>query len=212
MEQKKEDKNHEEKNNFDDLIFWVNQKLIKIYKKIIKNPSGNFDSEYSKLIEDLTKNDFPKITKLYNEEKQKNEELTESLQRLQAEFENYRKRIEKEKEEFVKYAKADLIEKLLPILDSFESAFKNTKDKDKFIKGTELIFAQLCSLLQSEGLRQIKAVGEKLDPYRHEVLLKQESEKEDDIILEELQKGYMLNDKVLRHSKVKVSKKSKNNH
>lgn len=134
-------------------------------------------------------------------------ELTDSLQRLQAEFENYKKRVEKEKGEFVKYAKSDLIGKILPILDSFELALKNTADKDKFVKGVELIFAQLFSMLESEGLRQIKAVGEKFDPYKHEVLMKQESDKEDDFILEELQKGYMLNDKVLRHSKVKVSKK-----
>jgi len=138
---------------------------------------------------------------------EKIKELTDSLQRLQAEFENYKKRVEKEKEGFVKFSKADLIAKLLPSLDSFELALKQTADKEKFIKGIELIFAQLYSLLESEGLRPIKALGEKLDPYKHEVLMKQESYKEEDVILEELQKGYMLNDKVLRHSKVKVSKK-----
>lgn len=132
-------------------------------------------------------------------------ELTETLQRLQAEFENYKKYIEKEKAEFAKYAKAELIEKLLPLLDSFEMALKNTADKEKFIKGVELIYSQLYSLLEKEGLRKIKTQG-KFDPHFHEVLLKEKSDKEEDIILEELQKGYMLGDKVLRHSKVKVSK------
>ena len=156
------------------------------------------------------KEPIKKIKQKKDEKEEKIKELTESLQRLQAEFENYKKRIEKEKEEFIKYSKADLISKLLPILDSFELALKNTADKEKFIKGVELIFAQLHSLLESEGLRPIKAEG-KFDPYKHEVLMKQESDKEEDILLEELQKGYMLNDKVLRHSKVKVSKKEINN-
>lgn len=141
------------------------------------------------------------------DKEQRIKELTDTLQRLQAEFENYKKRAEKQGEELGKYLKADLIARLLPTLDSFEMALKNTSDKEKFIKGVELIFAQLYSLLESEGIRPIKAVGEQFDPYRHEVLMKQESDKEEDIILEELQKGYMLNDKVLRHSKVKVSKK-----
>ncbi len=144
-----------------------------------------------------------------DEKEEKIHELTDSLQRLQAEFENYKKRTEKEKEDFVKYAKADLIAKLLPTLDSFEIALKNTTDNEKFVKGIELIFAQLYSLLESEGIRPIKADGEKFDPFKHEVLMKEASDKEEDMILEELQKGYMLNAKVLRHSKVKVSKKEK---
>ena len=167
--------------------------------------------------EKKTDEKFEKLKKIKEEAKRKKpkketkedkiKELTETLQNLQAEFENYKKRAEKQGEELGKYLKADLIAKLLPTLDSFEMALKNTSDKEKFIKGVELIFAQLYSLLESEGLRPIKAVGEQFDPYRHEVLMKQESDKEEDAILEELQKGYMLNDKVLRHSKVKVSKK-----
>ncbi len=135
-------------------------------------------------------------------------ELTETLQRIQAEFENYKKRIDREKAEFVKYSKHELILKLLPILDSFELAIKNSKDKSANIsKGVELIFSQLYSVLESEGMRRIDCIGKKFDPFKHEVLLQEESDKEEDIVLEELQKGYMLNDKVLRHSKVKVSKK-----
>jgi molecular chaperone GrpE len=134
-------------------------------------------------------------------------ELTETLQRLQAEFENYKKSLEKEKSEYVKYAKSDLILKLLPVLDSFEIALKNTTNKEKFVKGMELIYAQLISILQSEGLKAIKAEGEKFDPYKHEVMLKEKSAQDDDIILEEFQKGYMLNDRVIRYSKVKVSEK-----
>ncbi len=133
-------------------------------------------------------------------------ELTDSLQRLQAEFENYKKYVEKQKSEFVKYSKGDIINKLLPILDSFEMALKNTTDKEKFVKGIELIFSQFHQLLENEGLKPIEAIGKKFDPYKHEVLLSQVSDKEEGTILEELQKGYMLGDKVIRHSKVKIAK------
>ena len=141
-------------------------------------------------------------------DKEKIEELTETLQRLQAEFENYRKRVDKEKAEFVKYAKAGLMQRLLPIIDTFEIALKSTKDNEKFAKGMEMVYAQLVSTLQSEGLKPIEAIGKKFDPYLHEVMLKEKSDKDDGFVLEELQKGYMLNDKVLRHSKVKISEKS----
>ena len=134
-------------------------------------------------------------------------ELTDTLQRLQAEFENYKKRVDKEKAEFVKYAEAELIYKLLPLLDTFEIALKSTNDKDKFVKGMEMVYAQLISTLKSEGLRPIEALGKKFDPYLHEVMLKQKSDGDDGVVLEELQKGYMLNGKVLRHTKVKVSEK-----
>ncbi|MEK6828212.1 MAG: nucleotide exchange factor GrpE, partial [Nanoarchaeota archaeon] len=109
--------------------------------------------------------------------------------------------------EFVKYAHDDMISQLLPVLDSFEIAFKNTSDKEKFVEGIKMIYAQFHSILEAEGLKPIKARGEKFDPYKHEVLLKEESDKPEDTILEEFQKGYMLNDRVLRHSKVKVSGK-----
>ncbi len=135
-------------------------------------------------------------------------ELTEALQRLQAEFENYKKRVEKESREFVKCANASLIIKILNTIDTFEIALRNTDDHEKFVKGVEMIYAQLISTLESEGLRPIGAVGKKFDPYLHEVMLKQKSDKEEGFVLEELQKGYMLNGKVLRYSKVKVSEKA----
>lgn len=136
-------------------------------------------------------------------------ELTDTLQRTQAEFENYKKRVDKEKGEFVKYAKAELIQKILPTLDTFEIALKSISDKEKFVKGMEMIYAQLFSTLESEGLKPIESLGKKFDPYLHEVMLKEKSDKDEGMVLEELQKGYMLNDKVLRHSKVKISEKAK---
>ena len=96
---------------------------------------------------------------------------------------------------------------MLPVLDSFELALKNTEDKEKFLAGVKILFAQFYSALQSQGLKPIKTKDEKFDPFRHEVLMKEASDKPDETILEEFQKGYMLNEKVLRHSKVKISGK-----
>ncbi|MBI2657584.1 nucleotide exchange factor GrpE [Candidatus Woesearchaeota archaeon] len=157
----------------------------------------------AKVSDDKKSEERPKT----EENQQKIDELTDTLKRLQAEFENYKKRVEKEKEEFAKYAGALTVGKLLPVLDSFEHAIKNTNDKEKFIQGIDMIHAQLISTLESIGLRPIKADGEQFDPYRHEVLLKEESDKPEGTILEELQKGYTFHDRVLRFSKVKISGK-----
>ena len=138
-------------------------------------------------------------------EDKKVEELTETLKRLQAEFENYKKRVAKENSDFIRCASADLIKKLLPVLDSFEQAIKNKESKE-FVKGIELIFAQLSSVLSDAGLKKIECEGKCFDPFCHEVLLQEESEK-DGLVLEELQKGYTVNGNVVRTSKVKISKK-----
>jgi molecular chaperone GrpE len=137
---------------------------------------------------------------------QKIKELTETLQRLQAEFENYKKRVDKENSDFKRCAKKDLVERMLPFLDSFELALKNRKANDTFTKGIELLYAQFYSILESEGLRKIDSAGKKFDPYKHEALLQEESDKEEGTILEELQKGYLLHDKIIRFAKVKVAK------
>ncbi len=190
MDQKKEEKNNKkEKFDLNELKKWLedNEKLGD-HKRIL--PPG---------VQYL-------ITQIEDKIKQI-EELTDTLKRLQAEFENYRKRIEKEKAEFMEYASAGIIANLLPVLDTFEIAFKNTSDKEKFVEGMKMVYALLHTMLEAEGLKPIKALGEKFDPYRHEVLMKEKSEEPEDTILEEFQKGYMLNNKVIRHSKVKVSGK-----
>ncbi len=134
----------------------------------------------------------------------------DSLQRLQAEFENYKKRVDREKSQSRQLAAAEMAKEFLPVLDSFELAIKalgNSSDA-KLTKGMEMIYGQFYSVLESAGLRPIKAVGEKLDPYRHEVLLQEETadEKKDGLVVEEFQKGYVINGIILRYSKVKVLK------
>ena len=140
-----------------------------------------------------------------NDAEQKAKEYKDSLLRLAAEFENYKKRADKQCADARKYANADLVKSMLPVLDSFDMALKNKDDLKKFAKGVEMIYAQLYSILEENGLSAIKAEGEP-DPYLHEVLLQEESEA-DGKILEELQRGYRFSDMIIRHSKVKVGKK-----
>ncbi|MBD3164307.1 nucleotide exchange factor GrpE [Candidatus Woesearchaeota archaeon] len=138
------------------------------------------------------------------------EELTDTLQRLQAEVDNYRKRCERENQEFRNYASAKVVENMLPILDNFMLALRNTQDYKQFVKGMEMIYSQIYDILEKEGMRPIKTEGEKFDPYKHEILMteKTDKEEEDEMIKEELQRGYMFKDKVLRYAKVKVLKKA----
>ena len=148
-----------------------------------------------------------------NEQKhqRKEKELIDTLQRLQAEFENYKKRVDREKAEVCLYAKADIIRKMLPLVDTFEIALKGKDRKDEFVKGMDMIYTEMIVMLHKEGVRKIESVGKKFDSNLHEVLMTEKSDKEDNIITEEFQKGYMLCDRVLRHSKVKVTKNNGNN-
>ena len=189
------------KDEFHNKIDEIGQDLIKISQDLIKScqTKGAYSKELEEL-KDFPEKKFPELIRIYDEQ-------IDTLKRLQAEFENYKKWNAREKSDFTKYAHADVIAQMLPVLDSFEIALKNTNDKDKFIEGMKIVYAQFYSMLESQGLKPIKATGERFDPYRHEVLMKEESDKPEETILEEFQKGYMLNDKVLRHSKVKVSGK-----
>lgn len=172
-----------------------------------KKDTQDLKEKISKIKSDEKKDD--KKDQIIAEKDKKIAELTDLLQRLQAEMENLKKRCEKENSEFKKYSNAEIIGKLLPILDSFELALKNSFNKEEFVKGVELIYSQIYDMLEKEGLQHIKARGVRFDPYKHEVLLTEKTEKdeEDELIVEELQKGYMLKDTVLRYSKVKILKK-----
>lgn len=136
-----------------------------------------------------------------DEKDQQLQELTNTLQRLQAEFDNYRKRIDKEVEGKKQHARAGVVKNLLPILDSFEQAVKTDPNE-----GLQRLYAQFVDALEREGLQAIPAQG-KFDPNHHEVLLTEKSEQDEGTILEELQRGYLYQGGLLRTSKVKVSAK-----
>ncbi|MBP1156358.1 MULTISPECIES: nucleotide exchange factor GrpE [unclassified Paenibacillus] len=137
------------------------------------------------------------------------EENQERFLRTQADFDNYRRRTMKEKEEFAKYASLKLIEQLLPVVDNFERALtasKDNKDYDALAKGIDMIFRQLDGVLTSEGLKPMETVGTPFNPEYHQAIMQVDSEEhEEGIVVEEVQKGYILKDKVLRPAMVKVS-------
>ena len=139
--------------------------------------------------------------------KEESAELIGQLQRIQAEFENYKKRTEKEKQDIYLLGKASIIVKVLDIVDNFEMAIESLKESEnnELKKGIEMIFTNLHKFLEEEGIKAIKAEGNKFDPYQHEVM-KVENSENDNIVLKELQKGYTLNNKVIRTSKVVLSK------
>lgn len=142
------------------------------------------------------------------EEKDKEiEELTNRLLRLQADFMNYKNRVEKDRENMFAYATEDLINQLLPILDNFERALDSVEEKDGFYQGVNMIYEQFLGVLKDNGLCEIQCIGKAFDPNLHHAVFMEETEdKEEGTVLEVLQKGYMLNDKVIRPSMVKVAK------
>ncbi len=141
--------------------------------------------------------------------KAKTDEHYDHLLRLQADFDNYRKRTQKEKTEIIKYASERVIGDLLPVLDNFEravSAAQINPDFSAFSQGVEMILRQLQTALSKEGLKAIEAIGQQFDPNLHDAVLRVESEEHpENTVVDELQKGYYLKEKVLRPSMVKVS-------
>lgn len=131
--------------------------------------------------------------------------------RLLAEFENVRKRTEREKQEFVKFANEGLIAQFLHILDDLERSVEAAKvqhqDYAAFLKGIELVMAHVYEVLKKNDVKPMESVGKKFDPHCHEPLMQVESsEHEDGTIVEEFQKGYYLGERVVRTAKVKVAK------
>lgn len=142
-----------------------------------------------------------------SKKKDKLAELTALLKKVQADFENYKKRVEKEKTEFTQFASQELIKKLLPLFDSFQLALDTTNNPEDFKKGIELIYSQFWQILESEGLKPIDALNKPFDPFLHEALMQEKSDKPENTVLQELQKGYMFKDNVIRPVKVKIAKK-----
>lgn len=128
------------------------------------------------------------------------------LQRLQADFENFRKRNQKEREELAKYGAERLVCSLLPVLDNFERALTATGEESSLKTGVEMIYRQLSEVLANEGLACIEAVGKEFDPNMHQAVMRVEAQEHgDNEVVEELQKGYLLKEKVIRPSMVKVA-------
>ena len=174
--------------------------------------------------------EFPEPTKMQNEldekdqqieqlknelqeEKETNSELSDKCLRLQAEFENFRKRMQKEKSDFMKYAMENFFKNLLPVIDNFELALESAEkvsDIQGLSEGVKLIHMQFLDVLQKEGLACFSSLGEPFDPQKHEAVMQVESDNHhENTVLEELKKGYYLNDRLLRPALVAVSRKKK---
>src|SRR5215212_10601741 len=135
-----------------------------------------------------------------------NRQLRDRYLRTLADFENYRKRSDREKSDFFRYATAGLIKDLLPVLDNFDRALDHAEQGDEFHKGVLLIYKQLFDVLQKNGVKPIEEVGVHFDPNIHEAVIREEdSSVPSHSVVAILQKGYFLHDRLLRPALVKVA-------
>ncbi len=135
------------------------------------------------------------------------EELTDKVRRQMAEFENFRKRSEKEKTQMYEVGAKGILEKILPVVDNFERGLKGMEEsEDPFAQGMQMIYKQLMTSLEEAGVKAIEAVGQEFNPDFHNAVMHiEDDEFGENEIVEEFQKGYMYHDSVLRHSMVKVA-------
>ncbi|HIZ21632.1 MAG TPA: nucleotide exchange factor GrpE [Candidatus Blautia faecigallinarum] len=149
---------------------------------------------------------FGKKKKEKDKKDQQIEELTDRLKRSMAEFDNFRKRTEKEKASMYIIGAKEIIEKILPVADNFERGLAQAAEGDAFAEGMKMIYKQMMTTLEDLGVKPIEAVGKEFDPNFHNAVMHVEDESVgENIVVEELQKGYTYKDFVIRHSMVKVA-------
>jgi molecular chaperone GrpE len=169
----------------------------------MKHKKPQQEHEQEKPVEPETS---PAIEQLQKEK----DELFGKLQRVSADYINYQKRVSKQTADTIAYEKEKIIKTLLPALDNFEHMLQNAQsaeNADVVLKGVRIIYDQILDILKSHGVERIDALGAKFDPVMHEAVShKAEPEKQDNIVLEEFQKGYKLNGRVLRPSRVIINK------
>ena len=157
--------------------------------------------------EEVKTEEAPKKNKK-SKEQEKIEELTDRVKRQMAEFDNFRKRTEKEKSQMFEMGAANILEKLLPVIDNFERGLDALAEEEKnaFSEGMEKIYKQLLTMLDDVGVEKIEAEGAEFDPELHNAVMHVDDESlGENVVAEELQKGYRYKDTVLRHSMVKVA-------
>ncbi len=171
-----------------------------------ENPEGEKESDAADEKESKGKTSFFGKKKKDNKLEQQIEDLTDRLKRNMAEFDNFRKRTEKEKSSMYIIGAKDIIEKILPVVDNFERGLAQATEGDPFAEGMEKIYKQLTTTLESLGVEPIEAVDKEFNPDLHNAVMHVEDESVgDNIIVEELQKGYTYKGFVVRHSMVKVA-------
>ena len=176
--------------------------------------SSECDEKEVKTEEKADSSEETKEKKFFGKKKEKKdkkdekiEELTDQVKRQMAEFDNYRKRTEKEKASMYIIGAKDIVEKILPVVDNFERGLATAEgSEDPFVQGMEKIYKQLLTTLNEMGVKAIEAVGTEFNPDFHNAVMHVEDEEVgENIVVEEFQKGYMYKDFVVRHSMVKVA-------
>lgn len=165
--------------------------------------------EMEEAIESEKKGIFGKKKDKKDKKDEQIEELTDRLKRSMAEFENYRKRTEKEKMQMFETGAKTIVEKILPIVDNFERGLAAVPEEEKssaFVGGMDMVYKQLISSLEEIGVKQIEAEGKEFDPNLHNAVMHEENEElGENVVSAELQKGYTYRETVVRHSMVKVA-------
>ncbi len=173
------------------------------------SPSDTDEMENTETLESTPVNDGDTLHAELEVANRRAEEMSEAFLRARADFANYKRRNEEERETLRTVMNTDLLTRLLPVVDNFERALhasSQTQDYDKLIGGVNAVYRQLQELLGREGVAAIEAIGEPFDPNLHNAVLREETtEYPENSVIEELQKGYVLNGKVLRPTLVKVA-------
>ena len=171
-----------------------------------ENPEADKEPDAESDKETKGKNSFFGKKKKDNKLEQQIEDLTDRLKRNMAEFDNFRKRTEKEKSSMYIIGAKDIIEKILPVVDNFERGLAQAPENDPFADGMEKIYKQFMTTLEGLGVEQIEALDKEFNPDLHNAVMHVEDESVgDNIVVEELQKGYTYKGFVVRHSMVKVA-------
>ncbi|HLQ20818.1 MAG TPA: nucleotide exchange factor GrpE [Nitrososphaerales archaeon] len=146
------------------------------------------------------------LKRVVDEEKRKSEDYLTRLKYLQADFENYRKRVDREIREIEEFSTSRFAKRLLPILDELDLALNSAESKSPLTEGVKMVRKNLNAALEAEGVRRIEALGKPFDPALHEAVDKVLGKRSggEDIVVEEIRKGYLFKDKILRPSMVKV--------
>ncbi|HGY57044.1 MAG TPA: nucleotide exchange factor GrpE [Caldithrix abyssi] len=180
-------------------------------KKETATSSGSKKTSRSKKGKSKESGKIKELQERIHKLEQEKEQLRDQALRKMAEFDNYKRRTEKEFLSILQNASESLIVELLPVLDDFERflehAKKESENNQSMLEGVELIYKKLSNILEKQGLKKMETIGQEFDPEKHQALMQVESEEhESGHIVEEHLKGYTLNDKVIRHSQVLVAK------
>ena len=173
-----------------------------------ENAEGTAENENAQAAKGEKKSPFKKKEKKKDKRDERIEELTDQVKRQMAEFENFRRRTEKEKTQMYEIGAKSIVEKILPVVDNFErglAAVPEENKNDAFVEGMDKIYKQMLTVFAEVGVKPIEAVGKEFNPEYHNAVMQVESEEyESGVVAQELQKGYMYRDSVVRHSMVAV--------